>query len=108
MKRFAPCRKACGEASPLSWRRQTVKNYSRLGGEMIRSGGWSDWFSESGRLGTRGSLFLVTLLVLCHSARAAAMILPLFSAALLWSITLVTLTLGRTRTVTWLPKQILL
>ena len=31
---------------------------------MIRSGGWSDWFSESGRLGTRGSLFLVTLLVL--------------------------------------------
>jgi hypothetical protein len=31
---------------------------------MIRSGGWSDWFSESGRLGARGGLFLLTLSVL--------------------------------------------
>lgn len=31
---------------------------------MIRSDRWTDWFSESGRLGTRGSLFLIILLVL--------------------------------------------
>src|SRR5438094_230152 len=31
---------------------------------MIRSGGWSNRFSESGRLRIRGSLFLGTLLVL--------------------------------------------